>query len=215
MDKIKFLEAVKTSKNKREVITKLGLRAAGGNYKTFNKLIELWKVDISHFESAADRIKRTNIKRKIPLNEILVKNSSYKRTNLKRRLYKEGIKERKCEICGQGELWNGKKMSLILDHINGIWNDNRLENLRIVCPNCNATLDTHCAKNLKKKYYCSCGNEKSKSANVCRSCADKSRNKIIWPSKETLIKMVEETSFIKVSKKLGVSDNAIRKRINR
>lgn len=53
-------------------------------------------------------------------------------------------------MCGQGEEWNGKKMSLILDHINGVHNDNRLENLRIVCPNCNATLDTHCGKNNKK-----------------------------------------------------------------
>jgi len=47
----------------------------------------------------------------------------------------------------QGEEWNGKKMSLILDHINGVWNDDRIENLRIVCPNCNAYLDTHCGKN--------------------------------------------------------------------
>ena len=58
--------------------------------------------------------------------------------------YKEGIKKRKCELCGQGEEWNGKHMSLILDHINGNPNDNRLENLQIVCPNCNATLPTHC-----------------------------------------------------------------------
>jgi len=59
-------------------------------------------------------------------------------------LYQEKLKNKVCELCGQDENWNGKKMSLILDHINGINNDNRLENLRIVCPNCNATLDTHC-----------------------------------------------------------------------
>lgn len=51
--------------------------------------------------------------------------------------------------CGQGEEWMGKKMSLILDHINGVHDDNRIQNLRIVCPNCNATLDTHCGKNVK------------------------------------------------------------------
>jgi hypothetical protein len=50
----------------------------------------------------------------------------------------------------QGEEWVGKKMSLILDHINGVNNDNRIEN-RIVCPNCNATLDTHCGKIRVKK----------------------------------------------------------------
>ena len=63
---------------------------------------------------------------------------------MKNRLYDEGLKERKCELCGQDENWYGKKMSLILDHINGVNNDSRIENLRILCPNCNATLPTHC-----------------------------------------------------------------------
>jgi hypothetical protein len=79
---------------------------------------------------------------KINLCDILIENSSYSRASLKDRLYKEGLKKRECELCGQGEEWVGKKMSLILDHINGVNNDNRIENIRIVCPNCNATLDT-------------------------------------------------------------------------
>lgn len=82
------------------------------------------------------------------LEDILVENSTYGNTNsLKRRLYRNKIKERKCELCGQTEEWRGIYMSLILDHINGIHTDNRLENLRIVCPNCNATLPTHCRGN--------------------------------------------------------------------
>lgn len=89
-----------------------------------------------------------NFDNKQDIKKILVENSEYcNRTSLKNRLYKEGIKFRKCEKCGQGEEWNGEHMSLILDHINGINNDNRLENLRILCPNCNATLNTHCGKN--------------------------------------------------------------------
>ena len=49
---------------------------------------------------------------------------------------------RRCELCGQTESWRGRTMALILDHVNGVPTDNRLENLRIVCPNCAATLDT-------------------------------------------------------------------------
>ena len=72
--------------------------------------------------------------------------SSYQRARLKERLFDAGLKERACELCGQGEIWHGRRMSLILDHVNGIADDNRLENLRVVCANCNATLDTHCGK---------------------------------------------------------------------
>ena len=78
----------------------------------------------------------------------MIENSSYRSTDsLKKRLYKEGIKERVCEKCGQDENWKGEHISLILDHINGVNNDNRIENLRILCPNCNATLETHCKGN--------------------------------------------------------------------
>jgi len=104
-----------------------------------------YNLDISHFRSGTEN---AIIKNTIPLNEILVENSSYtNRTKLKKRLYDSGLKKPICELCGQDEWWYGKKMSLILDHINGINNNNRLENLRIVCPNCNATLPTHCRGN--------------------------------------------------------------------
>ena len=145
---------VKESFKKMEVLNKLGLKSFTGNYDTLNKYIRLYNIDISHFNRKINKV-GINLP-KIDLEKILTVNSLYNRTKLKGRLYKEGLKERKCEMCGQGEEWNGRHMSLILDHINGIYNDNRLENLRIVCPNCNATLDTHCGKNVQhvdKKEY--------------------------------------------------------------
>jgi hypothetical protein len=143
-----FTDVVKSSISYSDVARKIGLNTGHGNRKTIIKYIDLYKIDISHFTYQGNEPK---VKQKINLNKILIKNSTYNTTHLKARLYKEGIKERKCELCGQEEMWHGKKMALILDHKNGVNNDNRLSNLRIVCPNCNSTLDTNCGRNRKNK----------------------------------------------------------------
>lgn len=141
-----FEKVVKQSNSIAEVIRLLGL-TSHNNRQTVQKYIQLYGIVTNHFESQAERNKRIVHSNKIELIDILVEGSTYKTSHLKERLYNDGLKDRCCELCGQGEIWNGKRMSLILDHINGVNNDNRLENLRIVCPNCNATLDTHCGKN--------------------------------------------------------------------
>lgn len=142
----KFDEIVKSSKSYSEVCKKLFLPTFYGNRQTTKKYIQLKGLDISHFYS--DDI--GTLGKKIDLEDILVENSTYTYpTNLKERLYKEGIKEKVCEICGQDEIWKGGKLVHILDHINGINNDNRIENLRIVCPNCNSSLETTSGRNAK------------------------------------------------------------------
>lgn len=174
---------IKNSKNKSEVLKKIGLKPFTGNYDTLNKYILLYDINITHFTLGFK--KNNKPVNKISLIEILISGSTYQNTTaLKKRLYKEELKQPICELCGQDEIWNHKKMSLILDHINGIHNDNRLENLRIVCPNCNATLPTHCGKNRKNKSsenriytgkICECG-KRLKSENIsgfCRKCLTK------------------------------------------
>ena len=143
----------------QEVFIKLGLKSYGNNYGIVHKYIKKYNINISHFTPNTIRNNKLSKFNKIPLNEILVENSTYNNgTNIKNRLYDEELKERVCEKCGQDEWWHGEKISLILDHINGVHNDNRFENLRILCPNCNGTLPTHCGKNVKK---CKKGKEQS------------------------------------------------------
>lgn len=211
MNKKYLAKIVKDSKNISDVSNKIFKNKNTGNRQTIKKYIKLYDLDISHFKNNNNN----TFRKKINLNDILVENSTYNRMHLKNRLYKEGLKGRKCEICGQTEEWHGKHMSLILDHINGINDDNRLENLRILCPNCNATLDTHCGKNIKhtekKKYYCECGNEKSKNADFCEFCYKKKSRIVERPNYKTLILDIDDLGYVGTGKKYGVSDNAIRK----
>ncbi len=85
-------------------------------------------------------------------DEVFVEHSTYARHNLKNRIRKRNMIEYVCAICGIGPEWQGKPMPLILDHINGVYNDNRLENLRFVCSNCDSQLDTYKSRNIKKKH---------------------------------------------------------------
>lgn len=212
-----FEEVIKKSINLIDVCRNLSLSLNYGNQQTIKKYIELYDINIDHFF-----IPLSSGNKKLTFDEILVENSDYRHTtNLKYRLYKEGLKQRCCELCGQGEYWNGKKMSLILDHINGVNNDNRITNLRIVCPNCNATLDTHCkgSNKLSNKYikiekkdkFCGCGVKIDEQSNKCMTCSSISQRKVDRPSLDILLEEVERLGFSATGRKYGVSDNAIRK----
>jgi hypothetical protein len=224
-------DAVASSLSYSEAMRKVGLRPAGGNHKHFRKYVdEIWKISTAHFDPAyAATHALTSARKMVPLEEVLVERSSYPRRSLKKRLYDVGLKPRSCERCGQGEIWLGDRISLILDHINGVPDDNRIENLRILCPNCNATLETHCGRKnqlippmrnclvcgqeFKPKYlahkHCSreCG---SQHANRHRRPRPQSR-KVERPSYGRLSIERSQMSTVKVGAKYGVSDNAVRK----
>ncbi len=84
-----------------------------------------------------------------PDHVVFSENSSYARHSLKKRIIDNNLIEYVCAICTTGPMWQGKEMPLILDHINGVNNDNRLENLRFVCSNCDSQLDTYKSRNRK------------------------------------------------------------------
>jgi hypothetical protein len=144
-------EAIGASISFSEALRRLGMRPAGGNHMTLKKYAQIWAISTAHFDPAAARIPQ---RRAIPIEQVLVEHSTYSRRSLKKRLYAEGLKQRACELCGQDEEWQGRRMALIIDHINGVATDNRLENLQIVCPNCAATLETHCGRNVLLSREC-------------------------------------------------------------
>jgi hypothetical protein len=205
-----FKKIVNASKSFNEVSKKIYGNNYYGNRQTIKKRIIEYSIDISHFDFKSKGGNKYGRYFKTPLNEILISGSTYNTTHLKNRLYDEGLKERKCELCGQDENWCGKRMSLILDHINGIHNDNRFINLRIICPNCDATLSTHCGKNIKNKFKSNNTKQKNKKIIDIIKISENQR-KVKRPSFEQLQNEVKELGYTGTGKKYGVSDNAIRK----
>jgi hypothetical protein len=213
---------VATASSYSDVLRHFGLRVAGGNFRLLRHWLAVWDISTEHFslEWPGPQRERT------PLAAILVEGSSYSRGHLKERLYEEGVKERTCELCGQDEQWRGRRMSLILDHINGVPDDNRLENLRIVCPNCAATLDTHCGRQnrvLEERKCQHCGRtfvRKGRNQRFCsRRCsldaprAERSlaARRAERPPYEQLVAEVAADGWSAVGRRYGVSDNAVRK----
>lgn len=137
---------VNESKSRNEVLTKLNKNNSSGSYKSLNRVFIKFNIDISHFMNRSEMSKQIYSKKELTNKEIFIKNSSTSRTTIKKRILKYDLLEYKCFKCNQNGYWNGENLVLILDHINGINNDNRLENLRFACPNCNSQLPTHCKK---------------------------------------------------------------------
>lgn len=145
-------KAVSNSLSIRQTLESLGIVPAGGNYKTFHQKVKEWEIDISHFTGKAwnqGKRYRMLVPPK-PLEEYLVEGSRIASYKLKNKLYKAGLKEKQCECCGITE-WQGKEISFELDHINGVNDDNRLENLQILCPNCHSQTPTWRGKNRNKR----------------------------------------------------------------
>ena len=139
-----------------------------------------------------------------------------KRIGLKERLYRDGLKEKKCELCGITD-WRGKEIAFHLHHINGNPKDNRLENLQIVCPNCHSQTENYCDKNRKNGITINCSNcgkplSYSNLSGLCRDCYNEKYNKSNKPPKKELLKIFEKLkTYGALSKHFNVSNKTIKK----
>lgn len=144
---------VENSTSVRQVIYKLGLIPAGGNYDQIKKYIQLNRLDTKHFTGKAWNKGMSGIgKPLIHTKDILKENSDFQSFKLKSRLFKEHIKKQACEVCRWAAKSIDGRIPLELDHINGDRRDNRLENLRILCPNCHSLQTTHRGRNKNKRH---------------------------------------------------------------
>lgn len=142
-----YIKLIKESFSLNEVCRKAKICNTTGNYKTLKKIIEEEKIDISHFKRCKNNTLATNKRR--PIEEYLTTNSTINSSRLRRYLLESGIKERKCERCGC-TVWMGEEIPIELHHINGVNNDNRLENLQLLCSNCHSQTENFGGKNQQK-----------------------------------------------------------------
>ena len=209
-EKEQLQELVKTSNSLTEILQKQGKAVSGASYKVLKEALEAYQIDYNF-------LNEREIGKQIPLEVILIENREYQSSRLKRRLVQAGIKQYVCEICGCSNEWNGKPLTLQLDHINGNHSDNRLENLRILCPNCHSQTETYSNKRSKRHNYCvDCGCEISLTSTRCGSCASKYKNNFKVdpkdrPTKEELFELIKTKPFTTIGEMYGVKDNTIRK----
>ena len=173
-----LLKAVENATSYNQILRNLGKSSSGDAVKLLKTQLEQYNISVNFNNTN----KVSNFIKK-PIEEYLQKDRYCDSKSLKKRLIDENILENKCSICGIGPKWNNKPLTLQLDHINGDHNDNTLENLRIICPNCHSQTNTFSGKGTSK---------------------DK-------PSKEELLDVIINSSFTEATRRFNASDSTIRK----
>jgi Zn finger protein HypA/HybF involved in hydrogenase expression len=216
-------KAIDNSECIKDVIVNLGLNINPGTYRIvgfYAKMhgLELPRVASDFFtQNANSRNKISNI-------DYFAKDTHRQGSELKKRLIRDYNFNDKCSACGIEKEWNGKPLTLQVDHIDGDRFNNVISNLRFLCPNCHSQTITYSRCGIQTKYkkynYCECGKRIYKKSIKCRDCnlgsqkgIPTNRTKIEWPPDDVLISMIVNSNFYALSKELYVTDNAIRKRI--
>lgn len=137
-----FRQLISESFSYNEVLRKINMAHGRSSNDIIKRRCAELNISCDHFKKTGNG---TNPQ--FSLEEILIENSTYtNNSRLKERLLSNGLLENKCALCGNVGMWLNKPLSLQLDHINGKHNDNRIENLRMLCPNCHTQTETYGSK---------------------------------------------------------------------
>lgn len=234
----KIREAVETTTSYADAIRHLNKEPNGGNYRWLKVHIKRLGLSTDHFLSRSEISAKGHRDHprepiyKISHEDLFSKESTcYSTKTIKKRLVKSQAITYECSVCKIKD-WQEKAISLHLDHINGDPLDHRIENLRLLCPNCHSQTNTYCSRNRKGKVpapptLCrECQSPISRGAIKCRGCRSKPKQlaekipiirktKIVYPPTEQLVELCKEHGFCEIGRRLGVSDNAIRRYLAR
>ena len=141
-----------------KVLEELGLNGYSGNHRTLSLRIKEDGLSIEALETNRKKFTKNHLqtitkKNKMLSSDIFKKDSTFTRgQSLKKRMLAEGICKEVCAVCGIIPQWNDKPLSLQVDHKNGVHNDNRKSNIRLICPNCHSQTETYSGKKTRDKW---------------------------------------------------------------
>ena len=198
----------------------LDLQKNGTTFRYIKTRLAQAKIDTSHFTGLRSQLGKPSRNKIAPVDLLVLRASGIRRPACKlRRALLEIGRPYVCEKCGNTGTWLKEKLLLEIDHRNNNRSDDRPENIRFLCPNCHSQRPAqHISTHVAAPHRCRCGKPISVRSLACykhKRHVQEHTTKIKWPSMETLIRIKRDRKVASFAKAIGVSDNAVHKRIRR